>query len=145
MVTQTKAYTNQCPYAHEEWMESPIRKSTLRAKTGVQIYWWTVSELRERIEMPNVPKWGRLLLLRAYREYTGAGVSCKEPKERKDACKVREHEHECECKRERGWVLQVLKCYGSSGDATGWWKILAVNPKIILLLFTGLGQIWHDF
>lgn len=77
--------------------------------------------------MPNVPKRGRLLLLRTYREYTGAGVSCKEPKERRDACKVREQE--CECKRERGQVLQVLKCYGSSGDATGWWKLSAVNPE----------------
>lgn len=42
---------------------------------------------------------------------------------------------------EREKVLQVLTCYGSSGDATGWWKHLAINPKIILLLFTGVGQI----
>lgn len=38
--------------------------------------------------MPSMPERGRLLLLRAYKEYTGAAVSCREPKERRDACKV---------------------------------------------------------
>lgn len=42
---------------------------------------------------------------------------------------------------ERASALQVLKCCGSSGDATGWWKHLAVNRKIKLLLFIGVGEI----
>lgn len=37
------------------------------------------------------------------------------------------------------------RCYALSGNATGGWEELAVNPKIILLLFTGVGQIRHGF
>lgn len=82
-----------------------------------------------------------MLLPGAYREYTGASVSCREPEERSDACKVRiERVSMCVSVCEKDRVLQVPKCYGSSGDATGRWKYLAVIPKIILL-FTGMGQI----
>lgn len=78
---------------------------------------------------------GRLLLLRTNWECSGASVTCRGPKERRDTCRVR-----VECVyvwRER----ENYRSYAFSGNATWWWKELAVNPKIILLLFIGVKQI----